>query len=229
MFGSRVVKLSTCVGTVSFVVTLFTWDPTWPTGCLGGVQCNLRYMYFSFLSLILQAVGPIHFPLIFLQDCSCVGDDVVKWSWSWALGCYRAPCAANTSSDPWILNINVLIFSVTFTGALAFGSLLCTLVFFPFTSIVTEPSWLKLCSLFQYVFQPFLRAIFTLKKVTLCLSLLIPTFTSPPLHTQLIGESRTENSWSPNIAGIQQAQEKHLTRLSPLSMIKMAGPLTKTL
>lgn len=82
---------------------------------------------------------------------------------------------------------------------------------------------------FSMFFSLFLRAVFTLKKVTLCLSLLIPTFTSPPLYTQLIGESRTENSWSPNIAGIQQAQEKHLTRLSPLSMIKMAGPLTKTL
>lgn len=211
-------------------MTLFTWDSARPTGHLGEVQHNLRYMWGFFSSLILQAAELVRFPLIFLQDCSCVGDGAVKWSCSWALGCYRTPCAEN-SSDPWILNVNVLLFPVTFTGALGF--------WFPSVySNLLSLSHLLLLSLhdqdfahyFQCVFQPFLRAaLCTLKKVSLSVSCLIPTFTSPPLYTQLIGESRTENSWCPNIAGIQQAQEKHLTRLSPLSMIKMAGPLTKTL
>lgn len=64
----------------------------------------------------------------------------------WALGCYRAPRALR------ILNINVLVFPVTFTGALAFRSLLCTLVFFPFMSIVTEPLRLKLYALHSIPF-----------------------------------------------------------------------------
>lgn len=137
----------------------------------------------------------------------------------WAVS--RTLCAVN-SSDPCILNINVLVFPVTFTEAFAFVSLLCTLVFFPFHIMDDQDYY------FQYGFQPFLRVVlWTLKKISLSLSCLIPTFTSAPLCTQLIGESRTENSWSPNIAGIQQAQEKHLTRLSLLSLIKMAGHLAK--
>lgn len=43
-------------------------------------------------------------------------------------------------SGPWILNISVVVFPVTYTGALAMGSLLHTLVVFSSTSIVTESS-----------------------------------------------------------------------------------------
>lgn len=113
---------------------------------------------FVFSSLIVQAVELVQFPFISLQACSCAGDGEVAWGCGWALGWYRTPCAVN-SSDPWILNINVLVFPVTFTGALTFGLLCALQSSFPFTSIVTQPYDEDAAQYFQYGFQPFLRAV----------------------------------------------------------------------
>lgn len=145
----------------------------------------------------------------------------------WTLCCYRAPHATH-GSGPWILNINV-VFPVACTGALAIGSLLRSLL--PFHICCYWIFVIKImCITFSTFFSAFLKGnLMFSKKISLLLYLWIPAVTSPPLYAHLIGESRIENSWSPNIAWIQQAEEKHLTKLPLLSRIKMAGLFIKTL
>jgi len=145
----------------------------------------------------------------------------------WTLGCYRAPRAVN-SSGPWIWNRNVLVFLVSFTGALAFGSLLCPLVFFPLTAVVTEPSWLKLCALHSApFFSLFLKAsLCTLEKFSLSLNSYLHLSTL--IHTLNWWKQDREQLVS-KYSLKSTSTGKHLTRLSLLSRMKMAGPLTRTL